>query len=312
MNERDADQEETYWRKTLEGFETPTFLAYPVDTQKSFEPVTDCPDRFRERELESGYIEICFNLDQEETRKLTQFSQKNRLTLNTLMQGAWALLLHGHTNQKDILFGAVVSGRPPELEGMESVVGLCINTVPVRVQIDSGSALLPWLEQLQSDQRQREKYGFARLMDLQTYTEVPRGEALFETLMVFENYPISMEEALDSNALELQLVDREGYERTNYPLTLMILPGASVDLQFRFDISSFSRSAIKRIAEQMRHVLLQFISHENRILGECSITPQQEYRCIADLCCGPTEEHDFVPVQQRVSRVAQASRPRQR
>ena len=307
LNERDADQEETYWRKTLEGFETPTFLAYPVDTQKSFEPVTDCPDRFRERELESGYIEICFNLDQEETRKLTQFSQKNRLTLNTLMQGAWALLLHGHTNQKDILFGAVVSGRPPELEGMESVVGLCINTVPVRVQIDSGSALLPWLEQLQSDQRQREKYGFARLMDLQTYTEVPRGEALFETLMVFENYPISMEEALDSNALELQLVDREGYERTNYPLTLMILPGASVDLQFRFDISSFSRSAIKRIAEQMRHVLLQFISHENRILGECSITPQQESRCIADLCCGPTEEHDFVPVQQRVSRVARAS-----
>ena len=61
------------------------------------------------------------------------------------MQGAWALLLHGHTNQKDILFGAVVSGRPPELEGMESVVGLCINTVPVRVQIDSGSALYPGL-----------------------------------------------------------------------------------------------------------------------------------------------------------------------
>ena len=61
-------------------------------------------------------------------------------------------------------------------------------------------------------------------MDLQTYTEVPRGEALFETLMVFENYPVSMEEALDSNALELQLVDKEGYERTNYPLTLMIYP----------------------------------------------------------------------------------------
>jgi non-ribosomal peptide synthetase component F len=89
-----------------------------------------------------------------------------------------------------------VSGRPPELLGVEQAIGLFINTVPARVSLAHETSGLEWLQDLQSEQRKREQFGYGKLMDLQAFTEVPAGTPLFESLLVFENYPISLEEAL--------------------------------------------------------------------------------------------------------------------
>ena len=127
--------------------------------------------------------------------RLKLFLSDSRLTLNTLIQGAWAVILSRYSGLEEVLFGVTVSGRPPDLSGVTSMVGLFINTVPLRVHLPDTQRLVPWLQQLQQTQRDREAYSYSALTDLQAWSDVPRGIPLFESLLVFENYPVSIEAA---------------------------------------------------------------------------------------------------------------------
>ena len=142
------------------------------------------------------------------TKDLQAFSQRSRLTLNTLLQGAWAIILSRYSGLSDVLFGVTVSGRPPELSGVESMVGLFINTVPLRVEFSDTDVLLPWLQRLQQAQRDRETYSYSALTDIQTWSDLPSGLPLFESLLIFENYPISIEAATQGLDTGLSLRDK--------------------------------------------------------------------------------------------------------
>lgn len=229
---RPREEEEAYWRATLQGFSEPSLLS-PASEKDG-----------------EGYQALDFAWSAELTETLEHFAREARLTVNTLVQGAWALLLAAHTGRKDLLFGATVSGRPPEVEGIEQAIGLFINTVPVRVSLEDADLVRDWLDELQVKQREREQHGYGRLLELQSYTEVPAGVPLFESLLVFENYPISMDEALSDPRSNLSWLEREGYERTNYPLTVVVIPGKTLRVSFRYDEKSFSKSFIERLFPQ--------------------------------------------------------------
>ncbi|PLZ79722.1 hypothetical protein CBP16_15920, partial [Fischerella thermalis WC217] len=139
------------------------------------------------------------------------------------MQGAWALLLNRYSGEADVLFGVTVSGRPAALPKAESMVGLFINTLPFRVKVDPEAFLLPWLKQVQVQQVETRQYEYSPLVEIQGWSEVNRGLPLFESILVFENYPVDI--SLSEPGLDLAIKNFRSIEQTNYPLTLSVIPG---------------------------------------------------------------------------------------
>src|SRR6185436_12584937 len=126
-----------------------------------------------------------------ETAALQQFAREHHLTLNTLLQGAWALLLSRYSGEQDVLFGITVAGRPAELPGVETMVGLFINSLPLRVQLAPDAQVGAWLLKVQAQQQALASYEYSPLVQIQGWSELPHGTALFESLLIFENYPIA-------------------------------------------------------------------------------------------------------------------------
>ena len=126
---------------------------------------------------------------EDRTERLRACARRHGLTLNTLVQGAWAILLARSTGEQDVVFGATVSGRPADLPDVERIVGLFINTLPVRVRVDDRRAMVPWLQELQERQVAREGYAYTPLVDIQKWSGLPAGTGLFTSLLAVENYP---------------------------------------------------------------------------------------------------------------------------
>jgi Non-ribosomal peptide synthetase modules and related proteins len=116
---------------------------------------------------EVAYQEVPFKLSLEVTQQLQSLVQKYRLTLNNLVQGAWGLLLSRYSGETDIIFGATVSGRPSSLHDVDKMVGLFINTLPIRLNISDQQELIPWLKDLQSQQFEQEQYAYYSLAEIQ-------------------------------------------------------------------------------------------------------------------------------------------------
>ncbi|MGH3784209.1 MAG: non-ribosomal peptide synthetase, partial [Pseudonocardiaceae bacterium] len=196
---------------------------------------------------------------------LHEVAQRNGLTLNTIIQGAWALLLSRYSAQPDVCFGATVSGRPADLPGAEEITGIFINTLPVRVEIDHTSSVFEWLQQLQADQAEARQFDFVSLAHLQTLSDIPGGTPLFDSLVVFENYPINNDVAA---AHGLQLRELGAIETTNYPLTLGVIPGPQLSIQLGYDTDLFDLVTVERMAGHLRLLLAGIAEDADRPVGE--------------------------------------------
>ena len=228
------------WRTALAGVEAPTLLA----------------GRGGGASTGSGELPqtVVLDLDAATTGRLRETARDRRLTLNTLVQGAWGLLLGHLTGRDDAIFGTTVSGRPPEIPGVESMVGLFINTVPVRVRPAPGESLAAFLTRLQDEQ--------GRLLDSQHVglTEI-RGvtglDELFDTLAVFENYPMDAEalRAAQQGLPGLTVAGFSGSDAAHYPLTLTIAPGAALRITFGYRAELLDSDEVARTVTRMRRVL---------------------------------------------------------
>jgi amino acid adenylation domain-containing protein/non-ribosomal peptide synthase protein (TIGR01720 family) len=190
------------------------------------------------------------------------------------VQGAWALLLSRYSGEEDVVFGATSSGRPPALSGVESMVGLFINTLPVRVQVESETELLPWLMQLQQQQVEREQYSYSSLSEIQRKSEVPPGSSLFESIVVFENYPDS--DSLLSPSDGLQIENLQAIERTNYPLTLVVMPARELWIQISYDCDRFDAETIARMGGHLLTLLEGMVATESQKLKDLPLLTSAE------------------------------------
>jgi hypothetical protein len=249
---QDESAAEAYWRETLSGFAVPT----PIGAAPA-------PDGQRPRPRSHG--EERRALDAAVTAALTGVAHQHRLTLNTLVQGAWALLLHRYSAEPDVVFGATVSGRPADLGGVESMVGLFINTQPVRVKVDDEMAILPWLESLQAGQTRARQFEYCRLTSIHGWSEVPRTVPLFESIVVFENYPASSMGA----AVEAMGVHDIGVvETTSYPLALIAAPGRELELRLNYDRSRFDPDTVARMVGHLTTLLEGIAADPGRRISE--------------------------------------------
>ena len=240
LRQQDLSKAEGYWRDLLRGFSEATPLAGTLPSDISIDRQT-------------LYAEQEIVLTPELSATLLSVARQHELTLNTLMQGAWGLLLSRYAGVDDVVFGATVSGRPPTLANVELLVGLFINTLPVRMRISRNETLRALLKKLQDQQLEMRDYEYSPLVQVQGWSEVRRGP-LFESIVVFENYPVDASLTNGRSSLKIEGVDIVG--RTNYPLTVTIKPGPEIAVQISYDCNRFESPAIERILRHYQNLLV--------------------------------------------------------
>lgn len=208
---------ETFWRQTLQGFTHPTPLGIPAE-----------PDSLST--LLPDYGEQTASFPIAETATLQALARQHRITLNTLIQGVWALLLSRYSSAKDVVFGITVSGRPADLVGSESIIGPFINTLPLRFEINPESSLWPWLQEIYAHNLRLRQYEYSPAGQVYQWSDLPGTLPLYESLLVFENYPVDYS-ILKSPSLSIDFrqVNSRGAQ-TQYPLTILV----SVDAECKF------------------------------------------------------------------------------
>ncbi|MGH3764518.1 MAG: amino acid adenylation domain-containing protein, partial [Pseudonocardiaceae bacterium] len=259
LGEQDQADAEKHWRRVLTGFECRTPLPY----QRPLPQVHGT----------SSSQWHTSELGAEDTAVITGFAQRHGLTLNAVVQGAWALLLSRYSGERDVCFGATVSDRPAELPGVEDITGMFINTLPMRVDVPSNTGAIQWLRELQAAAAECRRFGFVPLAQLQPWSALPAGEALFDSIVVFENYPINDEEAA---AHGLRVHELQATETTNYPLTVVVTPRRCLSVEFGYDASAFDADMIQRMSAHFLQVLTALAADPGVRCADIDILTQQQ------------------------------------
>jgi non-ribosomal peptide synthetase component F len=196
-----------------------------------------------------------FSVSEQTTRALGELARCCHTTVNIVLQAAWAQLLMWLTGQQDVAFGTAVSGRPAEVVGADSMVGLLINTVPVRATINAATTIEDLLNQLHSAHNHTLEHQHLALRDIHRVTG---HEQLFDTLFVYENYPV------DTAALagdhELAITEFTAREYNHYPLSVQALPGSELRLRIEYDTDVFDANGVGALVERFKRVLVAMTS----------------------------------------------------
>ena len=261
LQQQDLEKAEGYWKTKLNGFKAPTSLG--LSTQNKI--LLDLGKHYSEKELV---------LTSKLTESLNEFARKHRITLNTLTQGAWAMLLSRYSQETDVAFGVTVAGRPIDIPGVDRMVGLFINTLPLRIQIDFESRLVPWLRDIQSQMLENQTYEFSPLAAIQKWSDVVPGTPLFNSILVFENHPADLEKP-DPGA-SVTSSDSRYIEYSNYPLALLVVPGEEMRIFAIYDQAWFDDEIISRLLSHIENLLGEMALKQNEQLSEFSLMGEAE------------------------------------
>lgn len=271
LHRQDLSKAETFWREYLKGLTAPTPLGLANAVSSILNVDKKCGDEL-------------ITLSTETTSTLQSFARRHQLTLNTLVQGAWSILLSRLSGESDVLFGATVAGRPADVPGSEKMIGIFINTLPVRVKVSANESIITWLKQLQHQQAELRQYEYSPLVQVHGWSEVPRDLKLFESILIFENYPVSRTSGNTRRSLKISHGDF--YERTNYPLTVVAGLGATLELKVLYDNHRFEAAAIKRLLEHLRTLLEGITNGVERPVSSLSLLTEVERDRLLSLSTG--------------------------
>ena len=205
-------------------------------------------------------------LSAELTEKLRALARTSHVTLSTLIQGGWALLLSRYSGNRDVVFGVAVSGRPPEIPGIESMVGLFINTLPLRVAVTEEASLLPWLKKLQASVVEVRRYEAIPLPEIFAWSEITPGVPLFDSVVIFQNLPFV--ENLAQRAHRLGIESPRYREKTHYPLAVTAIPGTEMVLKISVDTRCFEIGPCERMLAHLVNLLEAIANGSERRLVE--------------------------------------------
>ncbi|WP_395683090.1 amino acid adenylation domain-containing protein, partial [Inquilinus sp.] len=288
LGQRDQAADQSFWRERLSGVEEPTLLASALPA-----PVP-----------EAGHDSRKLRLDAAATDALKAFARREHVTLNTVVQGAWALLLSRITGQRRVVFGATVSGRPAELRDAEALLGLFINTLPVAPALDPARSIGDWLRALQAENAALREHEHTPLYEIQGWAG-HGGRSLFDTLLVFENYPVDQAlRELEGKGPRFGQI--QNLETTNYALTLGIEAGTGLEIDWSWRRDAFDAARIERLMLQFEALLRRIAQVPEARLGTLAIVTEPER---AQIALWQSEPHQAVPhrfVQDRISAQAAA------
>lgn len=246
LGRQDLREAERYWRGLLKGLTAPTSM---VGIGEAAPRLAGRGRKYEERQIA---------LTEKTTEALERLAREQRLTLNTVVQGAWAILLSWYSGEEDIVFGSVVSGRPPGLAGVETMVGMFINTLPMRVTVRPEVGLWSWLKSLQDQLVELRQYEYSPLVQIQKWSEIGGVLPLFETIYVFENYPV--DGSIAEKSVRLDAGGFRVLERLNYQVSLVVKRAATLSMQITSDSGRLNQATIECAAQRLKSILEQFVT----------------------------------------------------
>jgi amino acid adenylation domain-containing protein/non-ribosomal peptide synthase protein (TIGR01720 family) len=246
-----SKEAQDFWRGNLKGFREPTQL--PSEAPGAYE----AGDR---------YVEHAVPLSSDTTSALQVAARRLQLTMSTLVQGAWALLLNRQSGATDVVFGAAFSGRPTDLRGVESIVGPFVNNVPVRVHVNSDSRTGEFLRQLHARLLELSPFQFTPLLEIQDCSEVPWQYRLFDSLVVFQNYQV--DEAARRFGGHIDITEFTGPIHTNYPVLLLAEPGTALRLVLIYDRQRVAQATVERWGRDLALIMEQMPAFFDRSIVE--------------------------------------------
>jgi amino acid adenylation domain-containing protein len=272
LRRQELTSAEAFWRRGLAGVASPT----PLGLEEA------------RRSIEAGALpfeEVEVNLDESTTSVLRSVARSAQLTLASLVEGAWALLLARYSGRRDVVFGLTVSGRPAELEGIESMVGVFINTLPMRVAVDEDAKVLPWLREVQRGIVELRRFESSPLIKVQEWSDIPRGRPLFESIVIVQNTPGDL--GLTAGRGLLGIEDVRIFDQTNYPITLTIIPGAALQIRIGYDARRFEASAVARMIGHYQTLLAGIAENPDRPIADITMLTTSERESLVDRSPAP-------------------------
>jgi amino acid adenylation domain-containing protein/non-ribosomal peptide synthase protein (TIGR01720 family) len=289
LSKRDSRAEADFWRDWLNGYRPPSQLE--LGATPSGELIAPAARASSE-----------WSLSAHASRNLRVMAERLQVTLGTCLQAVWGLLLARWTKQQETVFGVVVAGRPVEVFGIESAVGMFINTVAMRVRLDPAERVDEWIRRLHNNFASLRQFEHSRLVDVLSWSDVPRGEQLFETLLIIENYP--MDQTAGHSAAGVSFGKVEAYEQTSLPLNLYVVPGEQLTLRLEYSRSRFTAASINALAESITWLISDLPSRTGEPLGRVGVLPSEQFPAVAAYSLNKREIWDRTPVHDRIARQA--------
>jgi amino acid adenylation domain-containing protein len=260
LREQDEYDAEVFWKNYLKGFDTPNSIAASHYVQ----------DNFIGEENEFGEQEVQFS--EKMATELQALAKNCRVTFNTVVQSAWTILLARYSNQDDVIFGSVISTRPPAISNVEAILGLLINTVPVRVKLSPDDNLPDFLKKLQLEQIRTREYSYCSLVQIQQWSEISGGRSLFESIVNCEDGRSIKARRLDG----LKQQKGRAYDWTNYPLSIIVRSGSQLNLVIKYDSRKYDKDFIQRIFGHLQILLENLIAKPEGCIGDLPILSECE------------------------------------
>ncbi|MEW9702943.1 amino acid adenylation domain-containing protein, partial [Paenibacillus sp. SI8] len=263
LDKQNGEEAATYWATYLTGYEQQTLL----------------PKVIQDKQGEYAAEKLIGMLSKELTAGLNLTAKQHQVTINTLMQTAWGIVLQNYNNSSDVVFGSVVSGRPAEIPGVENIIGLFINTIPVRVQCQAGENFVQAMRRNQEQALMSHGYDTYPLFEIQGLSA--QKQELINHLMIFENFPVEQQvEQLGSGSEDSQdsfeIANAVLSEQTNYDFNLIVLPGEQIRIDFEYNANAYDLVSMKRMQAHFVHVLEQITANPTIGVHELEVVTAQE------------------------------------
>lgn len=262
LEKQDVEEAAVYWTDYLTDYEEQAVV--PKYRKQ------DSADKYKKEE----YV---FSYDESLTKSLTNIANSNKSTLNNVFLAIWGILLQRYNNSTDVVFGSVVSGRTPEISEIESMVGLFINTSPVRVKCSDTCSFSELVLYIRDNWLNSGKYDYYPLSNIQSKTNLK--EKIINHIVAFENYPLEENtrgflEGRDSFGITIG--NLEIFEKTNYDLNVIVFPGDSLTVRLVYNSQVYSIDIIERIGGHLKQLAAQVVSNPEREICTIDILTEHE------------------------------------
>lgn len=258
LSEQDQEEAIEYWKKYLEDYELHAVIPSP---------------KIGARKQGFDHRKHHFKLDHETTYRLQQLAVDNQVTLSTVFHTVWGILLQQYNHSDDVVFGSVVSGRPPELPGIENMVGLFINTLPLRVKCGADTPVHKLLHDVHDAIMEMNHYSYVSLAEVQSGTILKNH--LINHIVVFENYPLEMAAGSDEEQ-GLSIIDSEMLEHTNYDLDVTVFPGDELEVLFTYNGFVYEEKFLRSLEGHLKQIVTAILDHEQILVKHIEITTEEE------------------------------------
>jgi len=266
LKNRDKEKGIRYWQQYLQGYERPATLPKPENRDNGEEYKWEEYDHIISESLSRGLRETAID---------------EQVSLNAVFNTLWGILLQRYNNTDDVVFGGVVSGRPSEINGVGSMVGLFINTIPVRINTGDKYNLRELLKETQDNIISAAPYEFVPLADIQSHSQLK--EELIDHLVIFQNYPIKKENFSLDKECGFNIERLVSHEQTNYDFNVVIYPERECLVKVTFNALKYPLQSIKKIVLHFNEILRQVTENVEMKIADISLlTPQEKKQLLHD------------------------------